>query len=157
MSLKGLRSLSFPTTFLLEGLQGRAVPREQGRRSRAFPEGPLVLAEDAIQKESLKNHLYDCPGLAGPERKSQPPTSSQQWQGVKAPQDLGLFPLVPFLAVAFWDFPALSTKQAQSSPPHRAEEGSYGKNLREMPCMCWLFFPPQSIATECIGTHSPAV
>lgn len=146
----------------MEGLQGRAVPRDQGRRSRSFPEGRPVLAEDVIQKESLKDHLYDdCPGLAGPVRKSQPPTSGQQWQGVnirvKAPQDLALFPLVAFLAVAFWDFLASSTKQAQSSPPHRAEDSSYGKNLCEMPCMRWLFLPPQSTATECIGTHSPAV
>lgn len=55
----------------MEGLQGRAVPREQGRRSGSFPEGPGVLTEDAIRKTSLTDHPYDdLPGLAGPVRKA---------------------------------------------------------------------------------------
>lgn len=55
----------------MEGLQGRAVPREPGRRSGSFPEGARVLTEDAIRKKSLTDHLYDdLPELAGPVRKA---------------------------------------------------------------------------------------
>ena len=70
VSLKGLRELSHHSPSM-EGLQGRAVPQEQGRRSGSFPEGPRVLTEDAIWKTSLTDHLYDdLPGLSGPVRKA---------------------------------------------------------------------------------------
>lgn len=58
VSLKGLRELSHHSPSM-EGLQGRAAPREQGRRSGSLPEGGRVLTEDAIRKESLTDHLYD--------------------------------------------------------------------------------------------------
>lgn len=65
VSLKSLPELSHRSP-PMEGLQGRAVPREQGRRSGSFPEGARVLTEDAIRKTSLTDHLYDdLPGLAG--------------------------------------------------------------------------------------------